>query len=467
MNKYNDSERSFYRKDYNPRKPLYIGLAAIVLVAAAVWFVFLNKSDAVGDSVNPEPVANRINNDLTPGSKGTGAGDNGDPGSEETGTFETQNSDSENTGSITDDLKKEFDRVETDPLDIAKSSEPGKQSTDTIKISDEKLAKQFFKGHEYFFAKNYKEALKIYNEIAAYDTRVEIFVGMCHYHMSDFDTAMTHLETGLQAEPKNILALKYLAFTAYKKDELEESLKYAEQGLKLRNDDELSNLKNKLGREIKTMEHYGKTERMNFNISFSKIEEGNVRTMVVEHLEDAYRVIGRELDYYPPNPITVILYNEKGFFDVTRSPGWAGALFDGKIRLPIDGLEDHEHELKRILFHEYAHAMVSSILGEYRCPTWFNEGLAEYLSDDHGTKIGQIIPLSSLENSWPTGDTRAVLAAYVESYSAVTYLIDRYKMYNVRKFLDALAEGKDLKKAFETAFYITYDRFLKTWGKKG
>jgi hypothetical protein len=57
--------------------------------------------------------------------------------------------------------------------------------------------------------------------------------------------------------------------------------------------------------------------------------------------------------------------------------------------------------------------------------------------------------------------------AYMESYSAVSELVERYGLARFKEMLFALGEGKDLNGAFSSAFFITYDDFVSTWGKEG
>ena len=59
-------------------------------------------------------------------------------------------------------------------------------------------------------------------------------------------------------------------------------------------------------------------------------------------LERNIREIERELNYSPPESIGVILYTQQGFADITRAPGWAGAINDGRIRVPTQGLTSSE-----------------------------------------------------------------------------------------------------------------------------
>ncbi|MFC1852535.1 peptidase MA family metallohydrolase [candidate division CSSED10-310 bacterium] len=325
--------------------------------------------------------------------------------------------------------------------------------------------KLFTRATRHFMDRNFEKALNVFKKLAKLDKQMNVYVGITQYYLEDYGQARDTLQEVLVSAPDDAIALKFLALSFYNLNELEKSLYNVEASLEIRGDTELQAFKNVLKREIKAMKGYGKTERVNFNVVFSKFEHSDTKGIVIDYLEEAYRTIGRQMDFYPPQTVTVILYNEKNFFDITRSPGWAGGLYDGKIRLPIGGITGNEPELKRILFHEYTHALVHALTRRHRCPTWLEEGLAEYLSTQYRSTIGQVIPLSSLENGFPSGDPRIVLMAYLESYSAVTHMVDRYKLFRIKEFLELLGSGEDLNSAFVTNFSISYDRFLETWGK--
>jgi tetratricopeptide (TPR) repeat protein len=317
----------------------------------------------------------------------------------------------------------------------------------------------------------FKKALPLFKRYAdnTNDFNALLYTGLCCFKLEDPYNAVTYLEKAVQVDENNFLARKYLAFAHYKTDALDESLANAEAGLSLSSDSELQYLRNKILREKTTMKGYGDKQRVNFRIQFSKEEHNDIRDTVHFILKDAYREIGQQMNFYPSQPVTVILYNEKGFFDVTRAPGWAGGLYDGKIRIPIQGVEGQEETLKRVLHHEYVHALVHAITP--RCPHWLNEGLAVYFTEDeeelrgYGEKLGQAIPLQLLESSFPSGNVRAVLAAYLESYTAVVYLIEKYGLFRVKELLEALGKGENLESAFNSVFYTSYSQFVKKWGK--
>lgn len=322
--------------------------------------------------------------------------------------------------------------------------------------------------HDFYMKREYKKALPLYKKLAGSNQEALVYTGLCYYWLMDYDNARYYLQQAVDNDKRDFLARKFMALTCYKMDELTDCLIHTEAGLALLGDAELLALYNKLQREKRVMKEYTDTKKVYFKVQFSKSEHIDIKENVLELLQEARRTIGSEINFYPPNPITVILYNEKGFFDVTRAPGWAGGLYDGKIRLPIKGVQGQEALLKRILFHEYTHALVHAITP--RCPVWINEGLAEYFSEDEellewGRKLGQLIPLKLLEKGFPSGNRRLVAVAYLQSYTAVTYLIDKHGLFRLKELLEALGKGENLNRAFRNIFYDTYDHFVKTWGR--
>jgi hypothetical protein len=138
-------------------------------------------------------------------------------------------------------------------------------------------------------------------------------------------------------------------------------------------------------------------------------------------------------------------------------------MYDGKIRLPIRGIEGQSASLKKVLFHEYTHAVVHSLTPG--CPLWIHEGLSEYFSTHYPKKIGQVIPLNYLEKSFSGLRGENLRIAYWESYSAVSYLIEKYGLFRMKDLFVSLSRGNDINQAFRDAFSITYNEFISGWGK--
>lgn len=322
---------------------------------------------------------------------------------------------------------------------------------------------QLSRARAYFKRRQYQMAVELYEAIEETDDNINLEIGQCYYFLEEYDNARSSFQKVLGNTPDNFIAKKYLAFTFYHLDQLETSLEFAQEALSQSRDRELQAFLSRVSREKDLMKEYSDKQTPNFKIIFSRIEHSDIKYTVIDILNDAYRFVGKQINHFPESTISVVLYNERNFFDITRSPAWAGGLFDGKIRIPIKGIRGREKLLKRVLVHEFTHALVHDLTS--RCPLWINEGLAEYFSGSHPRVIGQVIPLNQLEKNFPFRDIRMVGLAYLESYSAVQYLISKFGMYRIRELLDSLGKGVEFSRAFKSVFLISYREFLNTWGK--
>src|SRR5208282_5338129 len=130
---------------------------------------------------------------------------------------------------------------------------------------------------------------------------------------------------------------------------------------------------------------------------------------ILRALEDDFRDLESQLDYTPPEPIGVILYTEQSFADITRAPSWAGAINDGRIRVPVQGLTDVTPDLARVLKHELTHSFVGQ-KSRGRAPTWVQEGVAQWMEGRRSSSTagplveaagqGNAPGLQMLEGSW-------------------------------------------------------------------
>ena len=323
------------------------------------------------------------------------------------------------------------------------------------------------KGNKKFYHANTDHPLypDINSILLKYNKRFLTIIGMCYYWMNENEEAVSFLKEADDLEYYPYRTKKFLALAYYRLNDLAISLEYAEDAIEYGQDGELKQLIAKLKREENVMKGYKDLGTENFLIQFSREEHDETRTIVSDYLKEAYKEIGKELDYFPKKQFVVILYNERDFFDVTRAPGWAGGLYDGKIRLPVRGLSGPNDILRNVIFHEFTHALVSEIT--QKCPLWINEGLAEYFSSDEtNLNIEKPIPLKYLEKGFPSGNVAFISLAYRTSHSAVSYMIDKYGMYSILELLENFGEGMDINKAFESVLYISYDDFVFEWGKQ-
>jgi hypothetical protein len=240
-------------------------------------------------------------------------------------------------------------------------------------------------------------------------------------------------------------------------------LEQAQAALALQADGELLELQEKLKKEIRVQRNYDDALTANFIVLFDGYEHDEIKRTVLDILKNAYADIGKELDYFPAQPISVILYTAKDFSDVTSAPIWVGGMFgrlDGKIRVPVQGAAGHEQALRRVLYHEYTHALVYALAPG--CPFWLQEGLAQYFCGDEMVNAGQVIPLPMLVSGFPS-ESRAAFVAYMESLQAATDLVAEHGLPRLRQLLRELGKGSDLETAFAASYGQTFSRWAAQW----
>ena len=155
---------------------------------------------------------------------------------------------------------------------------------------------------------------------------------------------------------------------------------------------------------------------------------------VLKTLESEFDEIAATLNYTPPEPIGVILYTNQAFMDITRAPSWSGALNDGRIRVPVEGLSTMNGELARVLKHELTHSFVGQKTGG-RCPVWLQEGIAQYMEGKRSrVNAGGLtaayeqhmeVSLLSYESSWLNMPKDAASNAYAWSLAVVESIITK------------------------------------------
>ena len=217
----------------------------------------------------------------------------------------------------------------------------------------------------------------------------------------------------------------------------------------------------RLERELDAEWGYTELASPHFTISFAEGKNYAAARHVQESLEQAYFTVGRKFDYYPQQRTPVVLYDSEEFHDVTQAPRWMGALYDGRIKLPVRGLEQGNPILDRTIRHEYAHAIVSE-LSHGRCPVWLNEGLAIWAEETvDGERSGparaavadqELFFLDDLRRPFTEIPAARIGVAYAQSYLAVRRLLDDFGSQDVRALLTALGSGNPLPQAFESVF---------------
>ena len=218
-------------------------------------------------------------------------------------------------------------------------------------------------------------------------------------------------------------------------------------------------------RELELHDRMQQAVGAHFTVAFEGPPEEALAKAALASLDRAYWRIGAILGVFPNEAVPVVLYAAEQFRDITRSPSWAAAAYDGTIRVPMRGALEKGGELDRVLAHEFTHALIRT-MAPRGVPMWLNEGLASALEADDldwaGRRVsiqGAPIPLQALQSGFGGLDGAQAQVAYATSALAARRLLDEAGAAAVANLLRDLGEGVD----FEAAFLHRIQRPFTNW----
>ena len=287
------------------------------------------------------------------------------------------------------------------------------------------------------------------------------------------DLAVATLERAIRFDPRAAKARRLLGNMYEQRGEMEAAVRHYE--VAFRQDPSDETLRARLftvRRQSQAEARFDRLFSAHFVVTYPGSTDRGIANDIADRLETAYHELGRRLSYFPTAPITVVLYPDWQFREVTSSPKWARGLFDGRIHLSIEELAGDLTARQAALRHEYTHAVVHRLSGGH-VPTWLTEGLALYFEggdavrhrEDLWRQARTRLPLTSLHGSFLSLEPRSARLAYAESYGATRALLQRYGLTGVRRLLETLAVVPDLATAFETALPERYSDFQAAWAR--
>ncbi len=302
-------------------------------------------------------------------------------------------------------------------------------------------------------------------------------LGRVYELQGNLDSAEKYYRAAMKLNPNDDELMMYLGLVLYHRERLEEALEYVREYSKRHPDDkDAMKYLAKIELEYSIEGNYDTKEGSHFIVKYEGGAREVVGSFLLTTLEEVYETVGANLGRYPTKKITVVLYTDKEFKDATKSPDWAGALFDGKIRIPIKGLSGKTKELTNLVAHEYTHAVIYDITGP-GCPVWLHEGLAQYMEGADVAKADELVleyykqynDIPSLKNfseGFMGLSSNKAYFAYMLSLSGTNYLIKTYGMSFIRDLLTGLGDEKEFDEAFTDVYFITFDSFMSRWKNK-
>src|SRR5437867_7932686 len=307
-------------------------------------------------------------------------------------------------------------------------------------------------------------------------------VAYLYLRRSEFKESLDYLDRARRFAPDNADVAKLAGWAYYGLNKLDQAVAEWKRALALRPDSEVQRALDKALADKQEEESYKENESSHFKLRYSGASEPALARDVLRTLEKHFSAIESELNYTPPDPIGVILYTQDAFTDITKAPAWAGALNDGRIRVPVQGLTAVDGELSRILKHELTHSFIaqktrSACIGlaascAIRAPTWIQEGLAQWMEGQRSREdaavllqiysAGRAIPLSRLEGSWMnmSGDTARY--AYAWALANVEYIQQASGITDIDRILDRIGAGMATDAALREVLHSDYSDLMQS-----
>jgi tetratricopeptide (TPR) repeat protein len=290
-------------------------------------------------------------------------------------------------------------------------------------------------------------------------------LAVLYLRQSQFTNALEPLERARHITPDSADVAKLMGWAYYGSNKMDQAVAEWKRSQRLHPDADVEHALQKAERDKAEEESYREGETAHFALKYNGSATPDLAHGILHVLEDDFHELESQLDYTPPEPIGVILYTEQSFADITRAPSWAGAINDGRIRIPVQGLASVTPELARVLKHELTHSFIGQ-KSHNRAPTWLQEGTAQYMEgrrsiESAGALLnvasqGGVPTLASLEGSWLNLSGSSASVAYAWSLAAVESIVQTGGIGDVSRLLDAIATAPSTETALRDSLHSDY-----------
>jgi tetratricopeptide (TPR) repeat protein len=295
--------------------------------------------------------------------------------------------------------------------------------------------------------------------------------GRAAYVLGEYDAATSALKRALEFDSSFVQAAALLGMVAYANSDLDLAIRSMEKAAALApNDPRIRRQLEEWRKESSVHALLDERTTLRFRVLYEGAKQQAVGDRISSVLESAYWTIGKQLNSYPAEALTVILYTNKQFQDITRAPAWAGGGYDGRIRVPVSGALRTPATLDRVVRHELVHAMIAHVAPR-NVPTWVHEGLASVLESSDRTwvsktlaRTNEVFALEDLSEGFGHLNGAEAMVAYAESTVAADILCE-YLGPNLGVFIQMLGSGHTPDQALST-LNVRPEAFQTEWRKR-
>ena len=206
-------------------------------------------------------------------------------------------------------------------------------------------------------------------------------------------------------------------------------------------------------------------------------------------LEKAYHAIGKDLDYFPKEPILVEVFPDAESFctistltkeEIETSGTVAICLFN-RVIITSPRLQPRGYQWLDTLTHEYVHYVIMKKTYN-RVPIWLHEGIAKYEEKRWQENITPKLPVSleslmaeavekdyfiTFEQMHPSlaklKKREDTALAFAEVFTVIDYIFNRGGYPLLVSILDGIKSGKSTEDAVSSTIGASFAEFEKSW----
>lgn len=317
--------------------------------------------------------------------------------------------------------------------------------------------------------RRYREALRYLDECddwAAPPGDIASFRAVIYAAQEEWEPALRWAEVAIAYGSKtNPAEMHHIVGKAhYFREELSKAIESFRKALDIRDDPTIRASLERALQESQTAGGYDSQRLAHFIVRYEGGSMESTGRMVIDTMDRSYSSLVSQFGFEPSERVVVILYSQRDYREI--GPDWSAGLFDGKIRVPVRGLERLDEKIKTTLHHELAHAFIHAKAGK-SAPRWLHEGLAEYVegtrTEQNGKQLARVINSGqSFEQCLQTArcDPRVF---YPAASSMVDYMIQKRGMGGVRDILSSLEEGNDIDASLNRVFGYDVRGLIRDW----
>jgi predicted negative regulator of RcsB-dependent stress response len=319
---------------------------------------------------------------------------------------------------------------------------------------------------------NFERAVDHYNVGLRFDPNnsgLLLETAYLHLRRSEYSSAVDLLDQARRNDPDSAEVAKLSGWAYYGLNRAADAVSQWKRAMELKPDEETQHALEKAERDAREEAEYHEGETPHFRLKYNGGAAPELAQDVLRTLESQFEEIAATLNYVPPEPIGVILYTNQTFTDITRAPSWSGALNDGRLRVPVEGLTRMTDELSRVLKHELTHSFVGQKTGG-RCPVWLQEGIAQYMEGKRSrSNAGSLaaayerhmeFSLLSYETSWLSLPKDAASVAYAWSLAVVETIVTEDGIDDLERILEHIAAGSSAEDAIRAVLHADYSELM-------